>query len=100
MKAIELAAVASNLEDSIGLRWNPGEVRAKRHGAAEGRPFQSRLTTTVRPCPYYHRSHLKESEEIPEEQRSTWIDSLPQNSLRRRSLSMEALDGDPADRSE
>ncbi|GFT62657.1 retrovirus-related Pol polyprotein from transposon 297 [Trichonephila clavipes] len=32
-------------------------------------------------------------------QRSTGSDSLPQNGLRRRSLSMEALDGDPVDRS-
>ncbi|GFY01017.1 uncharacterized protein TNCV_1364221 [Trichonephila clavipes] len=39
-----------------------------------------------------------ESEGPPEEQRSMGIDSLPQNSLRRRSLSMEAVDGDPADR--
>ncbi|GFV46874.1 uncharacterized protein TNCV_2092261 [Trichonephila clavipes] len=46
------------------------------------------------------QSHLKEPEGIQEEQRSTESDSLPQNSLRRRSLSMEALDGDPADRSE
>ncbi|GFX44199.1 uncharacterized protein TNCV_4119951 [Trichonephila clavipes] len=37
---------------------------------------------------------------IKEEQRSTGIDSLLQNNLRRRSLSMEALDGDPVDRSE
>ncbi|GFX37439.1 hypothetical protein TNCV_3106911 [Trichonephila clavipes] len=44
-------------------------------------------------------SRFKESEELPEEQRSTGINSLPQNSLRRRSLSVEALDGDPADRS-
>ncbi|GFX08304.1 hypothetical protein TNCV_3267931 [Trichonephila clavipes] len=46
------------------------------------------------------RSRLKEPEGIPEEQRSTGIDSLPQNSLRRRSLSMQSLDGDPANRSE
>ncbi|GFU22231.1 uncharacterized protein TNCV_2251451 [Trichonephila clavipes] len=52
---------------------------SKGHSAAEGRPVRSGKTTTVRPCPYYL--------------------SLPLNSLRRRSLSMEALDGDPADRS-
>ncbi|GFX47342.1 hypothetical protein TNCV_4691471 [Trichonephila clavipes] len=45
------------------------------------------------------KSHLKEPEGIPEEHRNTGIDSLPQNSLRRRSLSMEALDRDAADRS-
>ncbi|GFW94919.1 uncharacterized protein TNCV_3397981 [Trichonephila clavipes] len=57
-------------------------------------------TTAVRPCPYYLRSRLTEPEGIREEQRSTEINSLPQNSFRRRSLSMEALGGDPADRSE
>ncbi|GFT34702.1 uncharacterized protein TNCV_1536311 [Trichonephila clavipes] len=72
---------------------------SKGHSAAEGRPVRSRKTTTERPCPYYLRSHFKEPEGIPQEQRSTGIDSLPENSLRRRSLCMEALDGDPADRS-
>ncbi|GFX45956.1 uncharacterized protein TNCV_2163311 [Trichonephila clavipes] len=75
-------------------------TRSKGHSAAEGRPVRSRQTTTVRPCPYYLRSHLKEPEGIPEEQRSSGIDSLPQNSLRRRSLSMETFDRDPVDRSE
>ncbi|GFS75920.1 uncharacterized protein TNCV_4665641 [Trichonephila clavipes] len=82
---------------------NPLETRttrSKRHSAAEGRPVRSRQTTAVRPCPYYLRSHLKEPEGIPEAQRSTEIDSLLQNSFRRRSLGMEALDGDPTDRSE
>ncbi|GFU53156.1 uncharacterized protein TNCV_3023771 [Trichonephila clavipes] len=58
---------------------------SKEHSAAEGRRVQSRKTTTVRPCPYYLKSPFKEPEGLPEEQRSTGIDSLPQNSLRRRS---------------
>ncbi|GFV26772.1 uncharacterized protein TNCV_5000561 [Trichonephila clavipes] len=58
------------------------------HSAAEGRLVRSRRKPTVRLCPYYLRSRF-----------SMGIDSLPQNSLRRRSLSVEALDGDPADRS-
>ncbi|GFV57512.1 uncharacterized protein TNCV_4561481 [Trichonephila clavipes] len=70
------------------------------NSAAERRPVRSRQATAVRPCPYYLRSRLKKSEGIPEEQRSNGIDSIPQNNLRRRSLSMEALDGDPVDRSE
>ncbi|PRD21583.1 UNVERIFIED_CONTAM: hypothetical protein NCL1_51333 [Trichonephila clavipes] len=70
---------------------------SKGHSAAEGRPVRSGKTT-VRPCPYYLRNRFNEPEGIPGEQRSTGIDSLPQNSLRKRSLSMEALDGDPADR--
>ncbi|GFT13355.1 uncharacterized protein TNCV_1551011 [Trichonephila clavipes] len=69
----------------------------KEHSAAEGRPVRSRNKPTLRAFPYYLRSRLKEHVGLPEEQ-SIRIDSLPQNSLRRRSLSMEALDGDPADR--
>ncbi|GFV60765.1 uncharacterized protein TNCV_1780691 [Trichonephila clavipes] len=42
-------------------------TRSKGHSAPEGRPARSRQTTTVRPCPYYLRSHLKEPEEITEE---------------------------------
>ncbi|GFX73642.1 transposon Ty3-I Gag-Pol polyprotein [Trichonephila clavipes] len=73
---------------------------SKGNSAAERRPVRSRQATAVRPCPYYLRSRLKKPEGIPEEQRSNGIDSLPQNNLRRRSLSMEALDGGPVDRSE
>ncbi|GFW29838.1 uncharacterized protein TNCV_3937051 [Trichonephila clavipes] len=75
-------------------------TRSKGHCAAKGRPVRSRQTTIVRLCPYYLRSGLKEPEKIPEEQRSTGIDSLPQNSLGRRSFSMEALEGDPVDGNE
>ncbi|GFV04933.1 uncharacterized protein TNCV_1751541 [Trichonephila clavipes] len=73
---------------------------SKGNSAAERRPVRSRQATALRPCPYYLRSRLKKPKGIPEEQRSNGIDSLPQNHLRRRSLSMEALDGDPVDRSE
>ncbi|GFT06964.1 uncharacterized protein TNCV_1415281 [Trichonephila clavipes] len=79
-----------------------GETRttgSKGHSAAEGRLVWSGKTTTVRPYPYYLRSRIKEPEGLPEEQRNTGIDSLRQNRLRRRSLSMEALDEDPAERS-
>ncbi|GFS78997.1 uncharacterized protein TNCV_4342261 [Trichonephila clavipes] len=75
-------------------------THSKGQSATEGRPVRSRQTTAERPCPYYLRSRLNEPEGIPAEQRSTGIESLPQNSLRRRSLSMEALDGDPVDKSE
>ncbi|GFW98860.1 uncharacterized protein TNCV_4654871 [Trichonephila clavipes] len=68
--------------------------------AAERRPVRSKQATAVRPCPYYLRSRVKQPEGIPEEWRSNGIDSIPQNNIRRRSLSMEALDGDPVDRSE
>ncbi|GFU06737.1 uncharacterized protein TNCV_4353101 [Trichonephila clavipes] len=65
------------------------------NSAAERRPNRSRQATAVRPCPYYLRSRLKKPEGIPGEQ---W--DRPQNNLRRRSLSMAGLDGDPVDRSE
>ncbi|GFW58747.1 uncharacterized protein TNCV_379301 [Trichonephila clavipes] len=68
--------------------------------AAERRPVRSKQATAVRPCPYYLRSRVKQPEGIPEEWRSSGIDSIPQNNIRRRSLSMEALDGDPVDRSD
>ncbi|GFX49765.1 uncharacterized protein TNCV_3073181 [Trichonephila clavipes] len=67
---------------------------------SERRPVRSKQATAVRPCPYYLRSRVKQPEGIPEERRSNGIDSIPQNNIRRRSLSMEALDGDPVDRSE
>ncbi|GFV02178.1 uncharacterized protein TNCV_1573901 [Trichonephila clavipes] len=66
----------------------------------ERRPVWSKQATAVRPCPYYLRSRVKQPEGIPEEWRSNGIDSIPQNNIRKRSLSMEALDGDPVDRSE
>ncbi|GFT36898.1 hypothetical protein TNCV_174781 [Trichonephila clavipes] len=37
---------------------------------------------------------------FPEEQRNSGLASIPQNNIRRTSLSMEALNGDPVDRSE
>ncbi|GFU97436.1 uncharacterized protein TNCV_1912911 [Trichonephila clavipes] len=94
-------------ESSRKARVESGKARetrrndSGRQSAAEGRPVRSRKKTqgTHTPCPYYLRSRFKEPEGPPEEQRSMGIDSLPQNSLRRRSLSMEAVDGDAADRS-
>ncbi|GFX41144.1 uncharacterized protein TNCV_2218421 [Trichonephila clavipes] len=68
--------------------------------AVERSPVRSKQATAVRPCLYYLRSRVKQPEGIPEERRSNGIDSIPQNNIRRMSLSMEALDGDPVDRSE
>ncbi|GFY31357.1 uncharacterized protein TNCV_753151 [Trichonephila clavipes] len=67
--------------------------------AAERRPVRSKQATAVRPCSYYLHSRVKQPEGVPEERRSIGIESIPQNNIRRRSLSMEALDGDPVDRS-
>ncbi|GFV64339.1 uncharacterized protein TNCV_2502571 [Trichonephila clavipes] len=98
--------IKDRLRGSVHLKrrgvWHGPETRFKDsggHSAAEERLVRSRKKTTVRPCPYYLRSLFKEPEGPPEEQMSMGIDSLPQNSLRRRSLSMGAVDGDPADRS-
>ncbi|GFU93713.1 uncharacterized protein TNCV_2185931 [Trichonephila clavipes] len=78
-----------------------GETRRsthRGHSAVEGRPVRSRRKPTVISCPYYLRSRFKEPEGLPEGQKSTGIDIPPQNNLRRRSLSVEASDGDLADR--
>ncbi|GFS56712.1 retrovirus-related Pol polyprotein from transposon 412 [Trichonephila clavipes] len=79
------------------------ETRTTKNGtsrAAERRPVRSKQATAVRPCPYYLRSRVRLPEGFPEERRNIEIESIPQNNIRRRSLSMEALDGDPVDRSE
>ncbi|GFX79046.1 uncharacterized protein TNCV_3913331 [Trichonephila clavipes] len=68
--------------------------------AAERRPVRSKQTTAVRPCPYYPRSRVKQREGFPEDRRSIGIDSITQNNIRRRRLSMDALERDPVDRSE
>ncbi|GFU57607.1 uncharacterized protein TNCV_3637651 [Trichonephila clavipes] len=93
-------------ESRLGTRVQYDRARetrttpSKGNSAEERRSDQSRQATAVSSCLYYLRSRLKKTEGIPEEERRTGIDSLPQNNLRRRSLSMEALDGDPVDRSE
>ncbi|GFY22658.1 uncharacterized protein TNCV_2179191 [Trichonephila clavipes] len=68
--------------------------------AAERRTVRSKQTTVVRPCPYYLRSRVRHPDGFPEERRNSGIASIPQNNIRKRSLSMEALDQDPVDRSE
>ncbi|GFV48741.1 uncharacterized protein TNCV_625281 [Trichonephila clavipes] len=68
--------------------------------AVERRHVRSKQATAVRPCPYYRRRRVRQPEGFPEERRNIGIESIPQNNIRRRSPSMEALDGDPVDRSE
>ncbi|GFV33544.1 uncharacterized protein TNCV_4566591 [Trichonephila clavipes] len=77
-----------------------GQLLAEPTGQRKRRPVRSKQVTAVRRCPYYPRSRVKQPEGIPEERRCNGIDSIPQNNIRRRSLSIEALDGDPVDRSE
>ncbi|GFS82026.1 uncharacterized protein TNCV_1790931 [Trichonephila clavipes] len=62
------------------------------------KPVRSSQATTRRPCPYYLRSRLRANDGIPEELRNIEINVIPHSKIRRRSLSMEALDGDPVHR--
>ncbi|GFX79171.1 uncharacterized protein TNCV_4747551 [Trichonephila clavipes] len=75
-------------------------MKKETNRAAERRPVRSKQATAVRPCPYYIRSRVRQPEGFPEERRNIGRKSIPQTNIRRRSLSMEALDGDPVDRSE
>ncbi|GFW18202.1 hypothetical protein TNCV_4007421 [Trichonephila clavipes] len=61
------------------------------------KPVRSSQATTRRPCPYYLRSRLRANDGIPEELRNIEINVIPHSKIR-RSLSMEALDGDPVHR--
>ncbi|GFW59432.1 hypothetical protein TNCV_1508771 [Trichonephila clavipes] len=45
------------------------------------RPARSNQATTRRPCPYYLRRRVKESDGIPEEQRSTEINGIPHSRI-------------------
>ncbi|GFT35644.1 uncharacterized protein TNCV_2849391 [Trichonephila clavipes] len=78
------------------------ETKTTRNGTnrAAERPVRSKQATAVRPSPYYLRSRVRQPEGFPEERRNIGMESIPQNNIRRRSLSIEALDGDPVDRSE
>ncbi|GFU47482.1 uncharacterized protein TNCV_1999941 [Trichonephila clavipes] len=62
------------------------------------KPVRSSPVTTRRPCPYYLRSRLRATDGIPEELRNIEINVIPDSKIWRRSLSMEALDGDPVHR--
>ncbi|GFS74016.1 uncharacterized protein TNCV_108851 [Trichonephila clavipes] len=62
------------------------------------KPVRSNQANTRRPCPYYLRSRIQEKDGIPEELSNIEINGIPRSTLRRRSLSMEALDGDPVHR--
>ncbi|GFX70828.1 uncharacterized protein TNCV_1337901 [Trichonephila clavipes] len=62
------------------------------------KPVRSSQATTRRPCPYYLRSRPRATDGIPEELRNIEINVIPHSKIRRRSLSMEALDGDPVHR--
>ncbi|GFT84231.1 uncharacterized protein TNCV_1150251 [Trichonephila clavipes] len=70
----------------------------RRHNEQAEKPVRSNQTNTRRPCPYYLRSRIQEKDGIPEELSNIEINGIPGSTFRRRSLSMEALDGDPVHR--
>ncbi|GFV39297.1 retrovirus-related Pol polyprotein from transposon 297 [Trichonephila clavipes] len=69
----------------------------RRNEQAEN-PVRSNQTNTRRPYPYYLRGRIQEKDGIPEEMSNIEINGIPGSTFRRRSLSMEALDGDPMHR--
>ncbi|GFV86034.1 retrovirus-related Pol polyprotein from transposon 412 [Trichonephila clavipes] len=76
------------------------QTRATTRGRNEQaeKPVRSNQTNTRRPCPYYLRRRIQEKDGIPEEQSNIEINGIPGSTFRRRSLSMEALNGDPVHR--
>ncbi|GFW63886.1 uncharacterized protein TNCV_705921 [Trichonephila clavipes] len=94
------STVASRHEGSG--QYKALETKTTKNGTnrAAERTVRSKQTTAVRTCPYYLRSRVRQPEGFPEEWKNSGLASIPQNNIRRRSLSMEALDGDPVDRSE
>ncbi|GFW17984.1 transposon Tf2-6 polyprotein [Trichonephila clavipes] len=76
------------------------QTRATTRGRNEQaeKPVRSNQTNTRRPCPYYLRSRIQEKDGIPEELSNIEINGIPGSTFRRRSLSMEALNGDPVHR--
>ncbi|GFX77911.1 uncharacterized protein TNCV_909281 [Trichonephila clavipes] len=85
------------LVDVITRPARPERQREDAANKAE-KPIRSNQATTRRPCPYYLRSRIQESDGIPEELSNIEINGISLRKLRRRSLSMEALDGDPVHR--
>ncbi|GFX74036.1 uncharacterized protein TNCV_4475341 [Trichonephila clavipes] len=88
----ESTTVGSRTEGS----GRDNRTRATMRGRKAERPVRSNQATTRSPCPYYLCSRVKESDGIPEEQRNIEINGVPHSEI--RSLSMEALDGDPVHR--
>ncbi|GFW73421.1 hypothetical protein TNCV_2800851 [Trichonephila clavipes] len=83
--------------EDIGRDDQTRQTRATTRGRNKQaeKPVRSSQATTRRPCPYYLRSRLRANDGIPEELRNIEINVIPHSKIRRRSLSMEALDGDP-----
>ncbi|GFU57980.1 retrovirus-related Pol polyprotein from transposon 412 [Trichonephila clavipes] len=63
-----------------------GRTRASTRGRNKQaeRPVRSVQATTRRPCPYYLRSRVKESDGIPEEQRNIEINGIPHSKIKKK----------------
>ncbi|GFX07999.1 retrovirus-related Pol polyprotein from transposon 17.6 [Trichonephila clavipes] len=70
----------------------------RRHNEQAEKTIRSNQTNTRRPCPYYLRSRIQEKDRIHENLNNIEINGIPGSIFRRRSLSMEALNGDPVHR--
>ncbi|GFW84083.1 hypothetical protein TNCV_4877471 [Trichonephila clavipes] len=69
----------------------------RRNEQAE-KTVRSNQNNTRRPCPYYLRSRIQEKDRIHEDLNNIEINGIPGNTFHKRSLSMEALNGDPVHR--
>ncbi|GFT04227.1 retrovirus-related Pol polyprotein from transposon opus [Trichonephila clavipes] len=67
----------------------------RRHNEQAEKTIRSNQTNTRRPCPYYLRSRIQEKDRIHEDLNNIEINGIPGSIFRRRSLSMEAMNGDP-----
>ncbi|GFX72377.1 uncharacterized protein TNCV_1253311 [Trichonephila clavipes] len=70
----------------------------RRHNEQAEKTIRSNQTNTRRPCPYYLRSRIQEKDRIHENLNNIEINGIPGSIFRRRSLSMEAMNGDPVHR--
>ncbi|GFX93837.1 retrovirus-related Pol polyprotein from transposon 412 [Trichonephila clavipes] len=70
----------------------------RRHNEQAEKTIRSNQTNTRRPCPYYLRNRIQEKDRIHENLNNIEINGIPGSIFRRRSLSMEALNGDPVHR--
>ncbi|GFW30898.1 transposon Tf2-9 polyprotein [Trichonephila clavipes] len=70
----------------------------RRHNEQAEKTVPSNQTNTRRPCPYYLRSRIQEKDRIHENLNNIEINGIPDSIFRRRSLSMEAMNGDPVHR--
>ncbi|GFT06843.1 uncharacterized protein TNCV_18211 [Trichonephila clavipes] len=84
----------------VDVITRPVRPERQREDATNKRRNQSGRIKPIqrRPCPYYLRSRIQEKDRIHEDLNNIEINGIPGSTFRRRSLSMEALNGDPVHR--